>query len=177
MPGPGSEARRGFLKALTAAFGGVMAAVAMIPGLGTLLHPLRRATVTGAGEPVRVAQASQVRPGKPLRVNITGTRRDAWLKLDRVKLGAAWLVRAQEGAPIKAYSTVCPHLGCGIDFDARRAKFICPCHDSGFDLQGTCLSGPSPRGLDELDVVASGDEIKVRYRRFRTGVAGKEPIG
>ena len=63
--------------------------------------------------------------------------------------------------------------------DARRndERRFCPCHDSTFDLQGRCLGGPSPRGLDELDVVATGDEVKLRYRRFKTGVAKKETIG
>jgi menaquinol-cytochrome c reductase iron-sulfur subunit len=177
MPGQESEARRGFLKAITGALGAVMGAVALIPGLGFLAHPLRRPTVTGGDDPLRVASPGEVKPGKPVRVAVIGRRRDAWLRLDRVKLGAAWLVRERDGAPIKAFSTICPHLGCGIDWNDKTRNFDCPCHDSNFDLQGRCLRGPSPRGLDELDVVASGEDVKVRYRRFKTGIAKKEPIG
>jgi hypothetical protein len=31
--------------------------------------------------------------------------------------------------------------------------------------------------MDELEVVASGEDIKVRYRRFRVSIPNKEPIG
>jgi len=86
-----------------------------------------------------------VKPGKPLRVTAVGAREDAWLRLDKVTLGSLWLVRTVEDGPIKAFSTVCPHLGCGIDFDDKASKFNCPCHASAFDLDGRCLMGPAPR--------------------------------
>jgi Rieske Fe-S protein len=81
------------------------------------------------------------------------------------------------GGDIKAYSTVCPHLGCGIDWNDATKHFDCPCHGSVFDKEGKCIEGPSPRGMDELDVVASGDDVKVRYRRFRVSIPNKEPLG
>src|SRR5262245_20447881 len=87
------DSRRGFLKFLTAAIGASTGAIAVIPGLRMLAHPLRKETVTGAGEPVRVASVSDVKPGKPLRVNVIGQVHDAWLRLDSVKLGTYWLVR------------------------------------------------------------------------------------
>jgi menaquinol-cytochrome c reductase iron-sulfur subunit len=176
MAGRNTDGRRGFLGVITGALGAAMGAIAIIPGLGFLASPLRRQTVTGGGDPVRVASPDEVRPGKPLRVNVVGQRHDAWLRLDRVKLGACWLVRAQDGAPIRAFSTVCPHLGCGVEWNDKTGRFDCPCHDSSFDSDGRCLGGPSPRGLDELEVIA-GEDIKVRYRRFKTGSPKKEPIG
>ena len=84
---------------------------------------------------------------------------------------------AVEDGPIKAFSTVCPHLGCGVDFDEKTGKFACPCHTSAFDLDGRCLSGPSPRGLDELEAHVDGRDVLVRYQRFRVGTAKREPIG
>jgi menaquinol-cytochrome c reductase iron-sulfur subunit len=72
---------------------------------------------------------------------------------------------------------VCPPLGGGIDYDDKTQKFVCPCHGSFFDTDGRCVEGPSPRGMDELDVLTSGKDIKVRYRRFRIAVATKEPVG
>jgi menaquinol-cytochrome c reductase iron-sulfur subunit len=171
-----SEERRGFLKALTAAISGAIAAVAVIPGLGFLAHPLRQRTVSGADEPLKVATTDELAPGKPVRVNIIGQRRDAWLRQDRVKLGACWLIRPIDG-PVRAYSTVCPHLGCGVDWNDKTKTFDCPCHASSFDTSGRCLGGPSPRGLDELEVVTSGEDIKVRHQRFKLGHREKEPIG
>ena len=118
-----------------------------------------------------------VKPGKPLRVTAVGPHEDAWLRLDKVTLGSLWLVRTVEDGPIKVFSTVCPHLGCGIDFDDKAGKFNCPCHASAFDLDGRCLSGPSPRGLDELETRVEGRDVLVRYQRFRVGSSKREPLG
>jgi Rieske Fe-S protein len=171
------DERRAFLKILTAGLGALAGALAIIPGLGFLASPLGRATGGGGGNPLRVASARDVKPGKPLRVTAVGPREDAWLRLDKVTLGSLWLVRAVEDGPIKAFSTVCPHLGCGIDFDDKAGKFNCPCHASAFDLDGRCLVGPSPRGLDELETRVDGRDVLVRYQRFRVGSSKREPLG
>ena len=172
-----SEGRRSFLGVLTAGLGAVVAALAAIPGLGLLTTPLRRVTTRGAEDPIRVASDAEVKVGKPLRATAVGRRVDAWLRLDRVTLGSVWLLRPSERAPIRAFSTICPHLGCGIDWNESTGKFDCPCHASSFDTQGRCLGGPSPRDLDELAVKVEGKDVLVRYQRFRTGTAKKEPIG
>ena len=171
------DTRRAFLARVTAALGALAGAVAVVPGLGLLLAPLRKLTVQQAGGPVRVASEDEVRADKPIRVTATGEHQDAWLRLDHVALGSCWLVRPHAAAPVRAFSTICPHLGCGVDYNVRSRKFECPCHNSSFDLSGRCLSGPAPRGLDELDVTAEGGELLVRMQRFRTGIAKKEPIG
>jgi quinol---cytochrome c reductase iron-sulfur subunit, bacillus type len=172
------DERRAFLKAVTKGLGALTAALAVIPGFGFLAGAGHRpAGASTAGKPSRVAAAREVKPGKPLRVTAIGTREDAWLRVDRVTLGSCWLVRTTEDAPIRAFSTVCPHLGCGVDFDEQTGKFNCPCHTSAFDLDGRCLSGPSPRGLDELEAQVEGRNVMVRYQRFRVGTAKREPIG
>jgi Rieske Fe-S protein len=171
------DTRRAFFAMLTAGLGALTAALAIVPGLGLLAAPLRRAIIRGAGQPLRVASELDVKPEKPIRVTAVGELQDAWQRLDHVTVGSCWLVRATEGAPVRAFSTVCPHLGCGIDWNEKTGKFDCPCHNSSFDLSGRCLSGPSPRGLDELEVSADGHEVLVRYQRFRTGSSKKEPIG
>jgi Rieske Fe-S protein len=171
------EPRRSFLKLLTGGFGALIGAIATIPGLRFLAHPLVKETVTGGEEPLRVAAKDEVDVGKPKRVNVVGQTHDGWLKSDGVKLGACWLVKSASSGEIRAYSTVCPHLGCGVDWNDKTQKFDCPCHGSIFDMEGRCVEGPSPRGMDELEVVASGEDIKVRYRRFRVSIPNKEPIG
>jgi Rieske Fe-S protein len=170
------DARRAFLKLVTAGLGAVTAALAVIPGLGFLAGPARGAAAKGAN-PLRVATERDVKPNRPLRVTAVGPQDDAWLRLDKVTLGSAWLVRTVEDGPIRAFSTVCPHLGCGVDYDEKAGKFNCPCHTSAFDLEGRCLSGPSPRGLDELETHVEGRDVLVRYQRFRVGTSKREPIG
>jgi menaquinol-cytochrome c reductase iron-sulfur subunit len=177
MPEHPPDTRRAFFAMVTKGLGAIAGAIAVVPGLALLVAPLRRAVIRGAGQPLRVAADHDVKPDKPLRVTAVGEVQDAWLRLDHVTVGSCWLVRASEGAPIRAFSTVCPHLGCGIDFNEKTSKFDCPCHQSSFDLDGRCLSGPSPRGLDELEVSADNHEVLVRYQRFRTGASKKEPVG
>jgi Rieske Fe-S protein len=171
----GADSRRGFLKVATAALGALTGAVAAVPGLAFLAHPLRSRTVTGEGEPTKVARAGDLKPGQPLRVVVRGTRRDGWLRQDAIQLGACWLVPG-EGERVRALSTVCPHLGCGIDWNGAAGRFECPCHGSVFDPNGTCTAGPSPRPMDELAVSRRGDDLLVTYRRFRVATAKKEPL-
>src|SRR6266700_1020089 len=171
------EPRRSFLKLLTGGLGAVIGAIAAIPGLRFLAHPLVKETVTGGEEPLHVALKDEIDVDKPKRVNVVGQTHDGWLKSDGVKLGACWLVKSGAGGEIRAYFTVCPHLGRGLDWNDKTRKFDCPCHGSVFDMEGRCVAGPSPRGMDELEVVASGEDIKVRYRRFRVSIPNKEPIG
>jgi menaquinol-cytochrome c reductase iron-sulfur subunit len=168
--------RRGFLAAITAALGGLVSAMAAMPAFTFLAYPLRVKTVSGNDEPIRVAMPDEVRSGKPLRVTVFGPRRDGWTRIDRMKLGSAWLVRTPQGR-VRAFSTVCPHLGCKVDWNEKAEKFDCPCHNSSFGVDGRCLAGPAPRPLDELEVVASEREIRIRYQRFRVAIPEKEPIG
>jgi len=176
-PGKTDE-RRGFLHAVTAGLGALLGAIVTLPGVAFLVHPLRKDTVDGGKDPLDVgASEKQVKPGEPVMVDVRGELKDAWMRTPDVKLGACWLVREKENDPVKAFSTVCPHLGCGIDWAAKKNQFLCACHNTYFDLQGKVLEGPSPRGMDELDVKLSPEgRLKVAYRRFRIGSAKKEVV-
>ena len=99
---------------------------------------------------------------------------DAWNRVKQVKVGSAWVLR--QGTELVALSTVCPHLGCGVDFEATSNKFYCPCHKSYFTLDGAVESGPSPRGLDRLELQQAEQLVSIRYVRYKTGVEAKEPI-
>lgn len=172
------QERRSFLRKVTGWLGAVLGGVVTLPGLAFLVHPLRKDTIAGGKEPLDVgASEGQVKPEQPVLVEVRGELKDAWMRTPDVKLGACWLVREKEGAPVRAYSTVCPHLGCGVDWVPEKKQFLCPCHDSYFDLQGRVLTGPSPRGMDELDVEkGEAGRLKVAYRRFRLGTSTKEEV-
>ena len=61
-----------------------------------------------------------------------------------------WLSNSDEG--VKAIYTVCTHLGCLYNWSDQENKFICPCHGSQFNLDGSYIQGPAPRGLDTFAV-------------------------
>jgi Rieske Fe-S protein len=93
-----------------------------------------------------------------------------------------WLIRDDaDPAKVRCLQTICPHLGCGIEFSADREAFTCPCHASEFDKTGRQRFGPSPRDLDALachieEAHPGGQQwVVVDYREFRTGTAEKIP--
>src|SRR5688500_14781531 len=101
--------RRSFLKAVNLAIGGVIAAVLAVPAVRFFLFPARRKIVEGPTDFLPVA-ASQSVTARPLRVEIVApAQRDAWSRVENVRLGAAWLVR-DGGGGIRAFTTTCPHL-------------------------------------------------------------------
>jgi cytochrome b6-f complex iron-sulfur subunit len=59
-----------------------------------------------------------------------------------------WLTRPEAG--VMALYKVCPHLGCLYGWSDQENKFICPCHGSQYEYNGTYISGPAPRSLDRF---------------------------
>ena len=41
-----------------------------------------------------------------------------------------------------ALSSVCPHLGCSVHWEAQNSRFFCPCHNGAFDPSGKATEGP-----------------------------------
>jgi cytochrome b6-f complex iron-sulfur subunit len=67
-----------------------------------------------------------------------------------------WIVRNVSGQ-FFCLSTKCPHLGCTPNWLETQKKFKCPCHGSGFYLNGENFEGPSPRPLDRFHISLSAD--------------------
>lgn len=172
---PPEDSRRVFLK--TVGIGGVglgLGAVTVGPALAYLAYPLTNVTVSGSDGFIKVGKSDQFKPGRPVKVDVFADKRDAWNRVVDVKVGSAWILR--EGNDLKAYSTVCPHLGCAIDFEGDESKFKCPCHHSTFAMTGKVEGGPAPREMDLLEVEEKEGNVAVRYQRFRQGIAEKEVI-
>lgn len=70
------------------------------------------------------------------------------------------VVRAAQG--YRAFSAICPHLGCIVQWDAGRKQIACPCHAGFFDLNGQVVSGPPPRALPEHGVAVVNGEVMVK---------------
>ena len=65
----------------------------------------------------------------------------------------AWRVFiAAYGDRVVAIHARCTHLGCTPRWKARAHKFKCPCHGSGFTLEGVNFEGPAPRPLERAKV-------------------------
>src|SRR6185436_1622272 len=104
-------------------------ALASVPLVGSLVDPVVRGGRRARGKFVRAARLDALEPGVPRKVAIVGEVTDAWNRSPRRRLGAVWLVRGR-GDEVTAFSVVCLHLGCGIDYRESDRSFRCPCHDS-----------------------------------------------
>ncbi|MEX2091693.1 MAG: ubiquinol-cytochrome c reductase iron-sulfur subunit [Pirellulales bacterium] len=189
---PKSSERRSFLASAAAiVVGGIVAIFPFAAGLGVLFDPLRRrakgaADATGdeAIKYVRIGPLDVLpADGNPHQFALTDDVVDAWTRAPAQRVGTAFLIRtdADDGPQIAAFSSVCPHLGCAVDYNRPAGEFECPCHASAFAKDGAKLFGPSLRGLDPLAVklVENGDqkEIWVERARFRTGIAERILVG
>jgi Rieske Fe-S protein len=70
------------------------------------------------------------------------------------------LIRTAEG-DYKAFTAVCTHLGCTVQYKAGNKQIWCACHNGAYDLEGRNVSGPPPRPLEIYQVHVTGDEIVV----------------
>ena len=70
------------------------------------------------------------------------------------------VVRTAEGE-VRAFSAVCTHLDCTVQFKSDTAQLWCACHNGHFDLNGQNIAGPPPRPLDSYAVHVRGQQIVV----------------
>jgi Rieske Fe-S protein len=70
------------------------------------------------------------------------------------------LVRTAAGE-LRAFSAVCTHLNCTVQYRADIGHIWCACHNGHFDLNGKNIEGPPPRPLDPLVVNVRGNQIVV----------------
>ena len=82
------------------------------------------------------------------------------VKSQIVKFGSrpAILIRTPTGE-LRAFSAVCTHLNCTVQYRADLGNIWCACHNGRFDLNGQNIAGPPPRPLDEFKVIVQGEEV------------------
>ena len=64
-----------------------------------------------------------------------------------------------------ALSSVCPHLGCQVHWEASNNRFFCPCHHGAFDPQGIGTEGPpkaAGQSLPEFSLKIEGGLLYIK---------------
>ncbi|MBI4788226.1 MAG: Rieske (2Fe-2S) protein [Chloroflexi bacterium] len=142
---PEPVTRRGFLQwALGTAFVATISGV-VIPIIGYLWPPARR----GAGGASRLL----VGPAKDLPVGQA--------KVLPVNDKPVIVVNTAQGG-IKAFSAICTHLGCVVEWHQSKQYILCPCHDGRFNaVTGAVISGPPPSALPAVRVSVENGDIYV----------------
>lgn len=109
--------------------------------------------------------------GKPEDYTV-GEVSSKWVKDQRV-----WIVREKDG--VYAILAKCTHLGCTPKWLRTEQKYKCPCHGSGFTMQGINFEGPAPRPLERLKIslgpdgqIAVDKSKKFRFEKGQWGLPG-----
>jgi cytochrome b6-f complex iron-sulfur subunit len=125
---------------VVATLGGVLT-----PIIGYLWPPGR---VSGAGSGrVQVGTASDFPSGQG--------------KVVPVNDKPAIVVNTAKGG-VKAFSAICTHLGCIVEWDPTRQVILCPCHDGRFNpVTGAVISGPPPGPLPQLALTVEDEAVYV----------------
>lgn len=193
-----NEDRRQFIKGTTCVIGGAIGLVPTLAAVRLAMDPLGRER-DGGGDFTRLANLDELEPGKPTLVPVVAEKRDKWSRSTGV-VGAVWLLRenlaknketteapppdpsgpSMKASPhVTAFSTVCPHLGCFVDYREKENDFYCPCHNSKFELTGKALNATPPRPMDELEVdhdkLSQSGEVWVKYIKYKTNRPDKVP--
>ena len=137
------QERRGFLTRAAA----VSMATGLVAGYGTLVSYAGRFLFTIQEDRVWlfVTDVASLPPGaslpfeSPTGVRVTVTRRSSSAPNGEAPAG-----------DFIALSSVCPHLGCRVHWEAQNNRFFCPCHNGEFDPEGRATGGPPKAANQEL---------------------------
>jgi menaquinol-cytochrome c reductase iron-sulfur subunit len=153
--GPFQIRRRRFLSGAIVTIATFIAAALGIPVLGYAISPaLRRQS-----EPWSDAgPLANVNVGEPTKVEYLIQRKDGWI--ETTSQHTAWVLRKADGT-LTAYDPRCTHLGCPYSWDTTTKRFLCPCHNGVFAIDGSVTSGPPPRPLDRFQVRVQASKIMI----------------
>lgn len=186
------QTRRGLLyQGITAVFSFVLVTVPATLGgiffLDPILRNRKKGKTDGEGFDgfIKLDLNREAVPadGTPVSVTVKSDLTDAWNRFRDVPVGSVWLRKNPDGQ-ILVFNSVCPHLGCSVNYRRSENDFFCPCHTSRFELDGTKTNEVPPRDMDVLELKTgtsgapdeSGQELWIRYQNFRGGRAEKIPV-
>jgi Rieske Fe-S protein len=184
--------RRRVLEWTSFILGSLIALLPFSAGFWTFLDPWlhareppksRRRGGTGGKEGfVRVTTLDALQVGgAPQRFPVIADKIDGWNFLADQAVGSVFLHRTAD-KQVRCFNATCPHAGCSVSCVGQ--AYVCPCHNSSFNLDGTKLDSqsgrenPSPRNLDDLVVdeqKLNDNEVWVQFMNFYTGKHEKTP--
>jgi Rieske Fe-S protein len=176
--------RRQFLSFCTSALMAVIGLLVIVPAVVYLFAPLRKKRGRDAGGtfldvgPLTDFPVGEWRPQTVRGEEEEGWRRQREVGRKRPEAGhGIWVRRDGPGDDqITVLSSICPHLGCPINWHADQARFQCPCHGGVFNAEGGQISGPPPRSMDRLPFQVRAGRLWVRWQDFKIGVAERIPL-
>ncbi len=156
-PGTGVDERRGFL----GRFSGLAMSVGLIGGYGAFGVIAARYLYPASGDPKSwffVAVLKEFKPGTSILY-----RAPSGAKINITRRGPG-----ENLADFSALSSVCPHLGCQVHWEAVNNRYFCPCHNGAFDPEGVATAGPPKEAGQRLSSFPLKIEKGVLYIEVST---------
>jgi thiosulfate dehydrogenase [quinone] large subunit len=152
-----SRDRRNFLRGALAL--GVVSAVTLL--LWNLESNSQPSSTTQPTSSVNVAavannpvvQASQPTANTQAIANASSIPPDGSLIYNDPSLGPIILIHLDNGKFV-AYSAICTHAGCQVQFDPSLKDIVCPCHGAVYDPyhNAQVIGGPAPYPLQNVPI-------------------------
>ncbi|SDB83143.1 Ferredoxin subunit of nitrite reductase or a ring-hydroxylating dioxygenase [Raineyella antarctica] len=125
----------------------------------------RRSLLGGTGLAVAAVTGSSLLAGCS---DTSGGSGSGGIPVKDVPVGSAYIQQNGDYVVIqptaghfRAFSRVCPHAGCKVN-KVEGDNIVCPCHGSRYSVvDGSRVSGPTPRGLTEVPVKVDGKTLEV----------------
>lgn len=71
------------------------------------------------------------------------------------------VIRLEDGS-FRAFSALCTHLQCVVEYAETRKRIECPCHRGVYSLEGQNIAGPPPSPLRALAVEVTKGVVTIR---------------
>jgi len=105
-----------------------------------------------SSNPTNVASNPTIQSGQPI-ANAANLPLGQSLTYNDPALGPIILIHLDNGQFV-AYSAICTHAGCQVQFDPSLNDLICPCHGAVYDPyhNAQVLGGPAPYPLQNVPI-------------------------
>jgi thiosulfate dehydrogenase [quinone] large subunit len=152
-----SRDRRNFLRGALA-LGVVSAATLLLWNLGSNSQPSSTPQPTSSANVAAVANNPVVQGSQPAAntqaiANASSIPLDGSLIYNDPSLGPIILIHLDNGKFV-AYSAICTHAGCQVQFDPSLKDIVCPCHGAVYDPyhNAQVVGGPAPYPLQNVPI-------------------------
>jgi menaquinol-cytochrome c reductase iron-sulfur subunit len=159
--------REAFLGLFTASIGGLAGLAVGIPIIGYVISPVINQPqkvwrdvrlATSDGTPGELVGVDTIAHGQTEKVVFKNAHPLAWD--GATARSASWLRRTGPQDFI-AFSINCTHLGCPVFWVGDGNIFLCPCHGSVFNGDGTVANGPAARPLTRYPVRVRRGRVQI----------------
>jgi cytochrome b6-f complex iron-sulfur subunit len=77
-------------------------------------------------------------------------------------VGPVLVIGTSKAANLIAVNPTCSHKGCTVAWKADTKKFVCPCHDAEFGVDGKVQKGPTEKPLKTYTAKIEGGSLVVK---------------